>query len=106
MTPPAAPGALLLSFANICKRKGINYQEKVLFVAQDIDYTVGLMCYIQLSLMAAPDMLLSATHLSTPAPPTIKKVCCPQATQNGSGSRRCSPMASGTDAAWRHRWIC
>lgn len=23
-----------------------------------------------------------------------------------SGSRRCSPMASGTDAAWRHRWIC
>lgn len=44
-------GALLVSFANVCKRHDINYQQKVMFVAQDIDYTVGLMCYIQLSLM-------------------------------------------------------
>lgn len=44
--PACGAGALLLSFANICKRKGINYQEKVLFIAQDIDYIVGLMCYI------------------------------------------------------------
>lgn len=49
--PACGAGALLLSFANICKRKGINYQEKVLFIAQDIDYIVGLMCYIQLTLM-------------------------------------------------------
>lgn len=42
-------GALLVSFANACKRHDINYQQKVMFVAQDIDYTVGLMCYIQLS---------------------------------------------------------
>lgn len=39
-------GALLVSFANACKRHDINYQQKVMFVAQDIDYTVGLMCYI------------------------------------------------------------
>ena len=39
-------GALLVSFANVCKRHDINYQQKVMFVAQDIDYTVGLMCYI------------------------------------------------------------
>ena len=49
--PACGAGALLLSFANACKRHDINYQQKVLFVAQDIDYTVGLMCYIQLSLM-------------------------------------------------------
>lgn len=42
-------GALLVSFANACKRHDINYQQKVMFVAQDIDYTVGLMCYIQLT---------------------------------------------------------
>lgn len=33
-------GALLVSFANVCKRHDINYQQKVMFVAQDIDYTV------------------------------------------------------------------
>ena len=44
--PACGAGALLLSFANACKRHDINYQQKVLFVAQDIDYTVGLMCYI------------------------------------------------------------
>lgn len=40
--PACGAGALLLSFANICKRKGINYQEKVLFVAQDIPTEVQL----------------------------------------------------------------
>lgn len=42
-------GALLVSFANACKRHDINYQQKVMFVAQDIDYTVGLMCYMDIT---------------------------------------------------------
>lgn len=44
-------GALLVAFANACTRQEINYQTSVLFTAQDIDYIVGLMCYLQLSLM-------------------------------------------------------
>lgn len=44
-------GALLVAFANACTRQKINYQTSVLFVAQDIDYIVGLMCYLQLMLM-------------------------------------------------------
>lgn len=59
-------GALLLSFANICKRKGINYQEKVLFIAQDIDYIVGLMCYIQLTLMGCAGYVVIGDTLTNP----------------------------------------
>lgn len=39
--PTCGAGALLVAFANECRKKGINYQTDVLFVAQDIDYIVG-----------------------------------------------------------------
>ena len=35
--PACGAGALLLAFANECKRNHINYQTSVFFVAQDID---------------------------------------------------------------------
>ena len=44
-------GAMLIAFANAAKQYGINYQKQVLFVAQDIDHTAAMMCYIQLSLL-------------------------------------------------------
>lgn len=49
--PTCGAGALLVAFANECRKKGINYQTDVLFVAQDIDYIVGMMCYLQMSLL-------------------------------------------------------
>lgn len=49
--PACGAGALLVAFANECRKKGIDYQNHILFTAQDIDYVVGCMCYIQLSLM-------------------------------------------------------
>lgn len=64
--PACGAGALLLSFANICKHKGINYQEKVLFIAQDIDYIVGLMCYIQLTLMGCAGYVVIGDTLTNP----------------------------------------
>lgn len=75
--PACGAGALLLSFANICKRKGINYQEKVLFVAQDIDYTVGLMCYIQLSLMGCAGYVVIGDTLINPCTAYDKKGLLP-----------------------------
>lgn len=48
--PACGAGALLIAFANLCRRKNICYHDKVLFVAQDIDLTVGLMCYMPESL--------------------------------------------------------
>lgn len=46
--PACGAGALLIAFANECRRPGhdINFQTSVLFVAQDIDFLAGMMCYI------------------------------------------------------------
>lgn len=60
-------GALLAAFANQCTRQGINYQTSVLFTAQDIDLTAGLMCYIQLSLLGCPGYVVIGNTLTEPS---------------------------------------
>lgn len=47
--PACGAGATLLAFLNVCKRRNICYHNKVLVIAQDIDFIVGLMCYIKWS---------------------------------------------------------
>lgn len=64
--PCCGGGALLLAFANVCRKKGINFQTSVLFVAQDIDPTVAMMCYIQLSLMGCPGYVKVGNSLTDP----------------------------------------
>lgn len=64
--PASGAGALLVAFANECKLKGINYQEKVLFVAQDLDYIVGLMCYIALSYLGCAGYVVIGDSLQEP----------------------------------------
>ncbi|MDF2984915.1 MAG: SAM-dependent methyltransferase [Eubacterium sp.] len=59
-------GALLIAFANEAKRQGINYQQHILFVAQDIDFTAAMMCYIQLSLLGCPGYIIVGNTLTTP----------------------------------------
>lgn len=65
-------GATLLGFANsLCKRyltseKKSNWQYHVLFVAQDIDSVVGLMCYIQMSLRGCAGYVKIADSLANP----------------------------------------
>ena len=67
--PACGAGALLLAFANECRRPGrnINYQTSVLFVAQDIDYLAGMMCYIQMSLMGCPGYVVIDDTLAHPS---------------------------------------
>lgn len=67
--PACGAGALLIAFANECRRSGrdINYQTSVLFVAQDIDYLAGCMCYIQLSLLGCPGYVVVADSLLHPS---------------------------------------
>lgn len=60
-------GALLVAFANACTRQKINYQTSVLFTAQDIDYIVGLMCYLQLSLMGCAGYVVIGDSLLHPS---------------------------------------
>lgn len=60
-------GALLVAFANECMRRCVNYQTSVLFVAQDIDFVTGCMCYIQLSLLGCPGYVVVGDTLTSPA---------------------------------------
>lgn len=66
--PTCGAGALLIAFANECRRPGndINFQTSVLFVAQDIDFLAGMMCYIQLSLMGCPGYVVIDDSISHP----------------------------------------
>ena len=65
--PACGAGALLIAFANECRRKGVNFQQSVLFTAQDIDQLAGMMCYIQLSLMGCPGYVVIDNTLTKPA---------------------------------------
>ena len=64
--PACGAGALLIAFANEAKKQGINYQQEVLFMAQDIDMTAALMCYIQLSLLGCPAVIIIGDSLAKP----------------------------------------
>ena len=64
--PACGAGVMLIAFANAAKRHGINYQKQVLFVAQDIDRTAAMMCYIQLSLLGCPATVVIGDSLAKP----------------------------------------
>ena len=54
--PCVGGGAMLIAAANAMKRQDVNvyYHDHVLFEGQDIDRTVGMMSYIQISLLCCP----------------------------------------------------
>lgn len=74
--PACGAGAMLIAFANTAKRRGINYQKNVLFVAQDIDRTAAMMCYIQLSLLGCPAVIAIGDSLAAPFPHPDNEVWC------------------------------
>lgn len=71
--PAVGAGAQLVAFANECLAQGINYQESVLFVGQDIDYTAAMMCYMQLSLLGCPGYVIVGDTLSAPPTEPIRR---------------------------------
>lgn len=64
--PACGAGAMLIAFANVAKAHGINYQKEVLFFAQDIDLTAALMCYVQLSILGCPAIVIVGDSLVKP----------------------------------------
>ncbi len=64
--PACGAGATLIATANTFLQHGINYQQKVLFVAQDIDRVVAQMCYIQLSLLGCAGYVAVANTITNP----------------------------------------
>ena len=65
--PACGAGALLVAFSNECMLQKINYQSSVLFVAQDIDYLVACMCYLQLSILGCPGYVKIGDSLARPS---------------------------------------
>lgn len=59
-------GATLIAAAERLYQMGINYQQKALFVAGDIDNTVGMMCFIQLALLGCAGRIRIADALMNP----------------------------------------
>lgn len=74
--PACGAGAMLIAFANVAKKHGINYQKHVLFVAQDIDRTAAMMCYIQMSLLGCPAIVVIGDSLAKPFPHPDNEVWC------------------------------
>ena len=66
LDPACGAGATLIAAANTLRRAGINYQERALFVGQDIDPVVAMMCYIQLSLLGCPGYVAVGNSLTNP----------------------------------------
>ncbi|WP_206458672.1 N-6 DNA methylase [Anaerovorax sp. IOR16] len=70
--PSCGAGATLIAFANSVnnelyhKKSNLNWQNHILFTAQDIDTVTGLMCYIQLSLMGCAGYVKIADSLLYP----------------------------------------
>ena len=59
-------GATLIAAANSMKTAKHNFQNHVLFVGQDIDRIVGLMCYIQLSLLGCAGYICIGNSITNP----------------------------------------
>ena len=63
-------GSTLIAGVNtiksILEKQGLNFQNHLLVAAQDIDLTVGLMCYIQLSLLGVADYIKIDYAISNP----------------------------------------
>lgn len=64
--PACGAGATLIAAANSMRNAKHNFQNHVLFVGQDIDRIVGMMCYIQLSLLGCAGWVAVANTISNP----------------------------------------
>lgn len=75
--PACGAGALLIAIAQECMCQKINYQTSVLFVAQDIDKTAAMMCFVQLSLLGCPGYIIVGNSLTRPpvGPSPLLPIC-------------------------------
>lgn len=64
--PACGAGATLIAAANTMKKCKHNFQNHVVFVAQDIDRITGMMCYIQLSLLGCAGYVCIANTITNP----------------------------------------
>jgi 3-mercaptopyruvate sulfurtransferase SseA len=54
---------MLITFAHMLQKKGINPQTNALFVGQDVDRISALTCYIQLAILGLPAYVICRGYL-------------------------------------------
>ena len=59
-------GVTLIAAASTLKAQGINYHDRVLFIGQDFDSCVAMMCYIQISLLGCAGYVTVGDSLAEP----------------------------------------
>lgn len=64
--PACGAGATLIAAAEVLHKNNINFQQQAIFIAQDIDQTVGLMCYVQMSLIGCAGYVRIGNTLTDP----------------------------------------
>ena len=64
--PCCGAGCLLIACANVARSYGVNYQQKIMFYAQDIDRITALMCYVQLSILGCKALVKVGNSLAEP----------------------------------------
>lgn len=64
---------MLIAFVNVARAQGVDYQRDIIFVAQDIDFKVAMMCYVQLSLLGCAGYVIVGNSL-LPDPPTRENI--------------------------------
>lgn len=61
--PTCGSGSNLIAAANVLKEEGFDFQRNAYFIAQDIDPVVAKMCYIQMSLLGMPGVVVIGNSL-------------------------------------------
>ena len=64
--PSCGSGGMIIAAAAVLKEKGINYQQCMEVVAQDLDWKGVYMCYLQLSLIGINAVCVQGNTLSDP----------------------------------------
>lgn len=64
--PSCGGGGMIIAFAEVLKRKGLNYQQCMRVVAQDLDWKGVYMCYVQLSLLGIDAVVVQGDTLTDP----------------------------------------
>lgn len=64
--PSCGGGGMIIAMASVLKERGINYQQSMKVVAQDLDWKGVYMCYLQLSLLGINAVCVQGNTLSDP----------------------------------------
>lgn len=69
LEPSCGAGGMIIAAAKVLQQRGINYQQAMDVVAQDLDWKGVYMCYVQLSLLGISAICVQGDTLSDPYVP-------------------------------------